>query len=57
MGNVTFDGFDVIADFTFTCREGVFGTLGGEGGFDFGFVFLVGFGEGVADVLHYFHAY
>jgi hypothetical protein len=25
-------------------------------GFDFGFVFLIGFGHGVANVGHYFHA-
>lgn len=56
MGDVAFDGVDVVADFAFAGGEGVEGAVGAEGGFDFGFVFLVWFGHGVADVLHYLHA-
>ena len=56
MSDVTFDGIDVVTDFTFTCREGVFGTLCTEGGLDFGFVCLIFFGHGIAYVLHYFNA-
>jgi len=56
LSDVTFDWVDVVADFTFTGGEGVFFAVGADGLFDFGFVFLVFFGHGVADVLHYLHA-
>ena len=56
LGHVAFDGVDVVAYFLFARREGFVGAVRADCGFDFGFVFLIGFGHGVANVGHYFHA-
>jgi len=56
LGDVAFDGVDVVADFAFARGEGVLGAVGAEGRFDCGFGFMIGFGHCVADFLHYFHA-
>ena len=56
MSYVTFDGVDVVADFTFTGSNVCFAVFA-HSGFDFGFVFLVGFRDGCSDFVHYFDAY
>jgi len=57
VGYVAFDGVDVVADFAFAGSEiGSFAVFS-EGGFDFGFVFGIGFGNVCLYGFNYFDAY
>ena len=56
LSDVAFDGVDVVTNFLLLCREVVAGAEVAQSCFNFGFVFLVLFGQSVTNFLHDLHA-
>jgi hypothetical protein len=56
MGNIPFNGCNIVADFALTCSKAGRVTVVINGFFDFGFVLGIGFGHGGFDFVDYLDA-